>query len=1192
MKKFLSLLGGLVLLVVAAVLIGPNFVDWNAYKGQLSQRVMEMTGRELLINGNVRIEVLPAPALVAEDISFSNPDGAASRHMATIKSVEVKVALGPLLGGQVKVETIRVIDPVVHLERLPDGSSNWDFKPVERKPATATEPSSNTASKEDSPASLPAIALEDIQIKNATLVYRDPITGTSERFEKFNAKIGAASLKGPLNTTGSVVIKSVPLNFTVGVGEIIHGRTVRLTVQLNSPVGGFDSVLGGTLVNLETEPKFKGTVQVGGTDLAAILIKLGGAAQSQILARNFDVAGELNATAKIIDVQELSVAFGSVRGKGDIRVEMPEKTIVGGNLAITKIDANELLAPPAKSTEPMKMAPTGAAQSDTKSLKIPDNTAGGAAPLKFNIPKDIEGSYTVNVDGIDYNNGLIRDLFINVGAKAGIVDITQVSAQFPGGSDITLDGEFQTPDGVPTFNGKIDSTVSDLRGVLKWLDVKLPGVPADRLRKLGIKAAISSTPKLLAFKDIKVNFDSSKLTGGVNIGSFDRPSFGAALYLDRIDLDAYLPRPKGNGKPVPAAKKKASDTNKKGTVKVKAEPDNAANPLAALSALSTFDADLIVEVTNLVYGGNPIKDLKLDATLYGSNLDIENFSIAKAVGASLTIKGKLNDLDAIPSAKELSIDATITDLNRLAKLAKTTLPKELTKLGTVKIDNRLNGNLLRPSVNMTTKVAGAVIGVRGRASVLPISDLLDARVTVSHKNAAKLLKRFQIGYRPAGKIGLLNFSTDAKISPSRVDLSNVKATVGKVTVRGKGNVALGGAKPIITANLKSNAIDIKPFLPAERRAGLERALQTILPAAWRPVTQSPAAPGSPLRQHAAAKISRWPKDKIDLSVLNEFDADITFEAPAIIYERYLFEKPDVAATLKNGTLKTSRLSTQTFGGSLGGSAEVTAGGRHQVKTHLKAENIDISQSLTAITGEAMANGRMNLDFDVNTTGQSVFDFVGGLGGVGSVNLSDVDVRKAGKGTMMAGLLGLLTSLNRLGGAKADDRAAMSANFDIKNGVAETSNLKLTSAYGNGTAAGNINLPNWTIDMGGKVELAQSTLTKILRAKVRESRQAVPFAIKGPLDAPNVKVDTGALLGAGIPIPGADALLNKAPKGVSRILKGILGGVTGQESQDQPPSPPPASGSPPAPADTPPPPPPSEPQQQIKPQDLLKKLFKL
>ncbi|MBT3911329.1 MAG: hypothetical protein HOF27_16860 [Rhodospirillaceae bacterium] len=149
---------------------------------------------------------------------------------------------------------------------------------------------------------------------------------------------------------------------------------------------------------------------------------------------------------------------------------------------------------------------------------------------------------------------------------------------------------------------------------------------------------------------------------------------------------------------------------------------------------------------------------------------------------------------------------------------------------------------------------------------------------------------------------------------------------------------------------------------------------------------------------------------------------------------------------------------------------------------------------------------------------------------------------------------------------------------------------MTSAYGNGTAAGNINLPNWTIDMGGKVELAQSTLTKILRAKVRESRQAVPFAIKGPLDAPNVKVDTGALLGAGIPIPGADALLNKAPKGVSRILKGVLGGVTGQESQEQPPSPPSASGSPPAPADTPPPP--SEPQQQIKPQDLLKKLFKL
>ena len=42
------------------------------------------------------------------------------------------MALGPLLGGQVKVETLKLIEPVIHLERLSDGSVNWAFKAVKR----------------------------------------------------------------------------------------------------------------------------------------------------------------------------------------------------------------------------------------------------------------------------------------------------------------------------------------------------------------------------------------------------------------------------------------------------------------------------------------------------------------------------------------------------------------------------------------------------------------------------------------------------------------------------------------------------------------------------------------------------------------------------------------------------------------------------------------------------------------------------------------------------------------------------------------------------------------------------------------------------------------------------------------------------------------------------------------------------
>ena len=135
MRKLIGVLFGLIFLTMAAVLVGPSFIDWNNYKDDVGRRVKEMTGRDLAINGNIRIVVLPAPALVVSDVSLANPDGATARHMVTLKSAEIRVALGPLLGGQVKVETLKLIEPVIHLERLSDGSANWAFKAVKGRPA-------------------------------------------------------------------------------------------------------------------------------------------------------------------------------------------------------------------------------------------------------------------------------------------------------------------------------------------------------------------------------------------------------------------------------------------------------------------------------------------------------------------------------------------------------------------------------------------------------------------------------------------------------------------------------------------------------------------------------------------------------------------------------------------------------------------------------------------------------------------------------------------------------------------------------------------------------------------------------------------------------------------------------------------------------------------------------------------------
>ena len=258
--------------------------------------------------------------------------------------------------------------------------------------------------------------------------------------------------------------------------------------------------------------------------------------------------------------------------------------------------------------------------------------------------------------------------------------------------------------------------------------------------------------------------------------------------------------------------------------------------------------------------------------------------------------------------------------------------------------------------------------------------------------------------------------------------------------------------------------------------------------------------------------------------------------------------------------------------------------------------MNLSLATRALAGKPLATGRMSVQAKLQTAGRSMAEMISGLSGGGSIRMSGVDVKGGATGTAMAGALGLVSAINQfaglLGGGKKSSGADISGNFRIDRGIARSQDLKLTTHVGKGTAAGSIDLPRWRIDVKGQVQLEANFLTALLQSGSRTSvTQAVPFTVRGRLDKPTVNLDTSKLPGGGLPIPGIDKLLKKAPKGIGSLLQGILGGgvpqqgtgTTGGTAETYPP--PPGSE---------PPPPPSQPQTQprrITPQDLLKELFR-
>ncbi|MEZ7880500.1 MAG: AsmA family protein, partial [Rhodospirillales bacterium] len=197
MKKIVWGLSIVVLIIVGVIVVGPSMIDWNAYKDDVSQKVKVLTGRDLKISGDVQVTLFPAPTIIANDVSFSNMQGAATETMVKLERAEVRIALRTLLVGQIKVETVRLIKPIIELELAADGRKNWEIKPLDTGVKNTSRSSKKRQTKSEAEASVSSVVLDDFTIVDGTLNYRDSAHGTIERIEGLNAHVEAASLIGP-----------------------------------------------------------------------------------------------------------------------------------------------------------------------------------------------------------------------------------------------------------------------------------------------------------------------------------------------------------------------------------------------------------------------------------------------------------------------------------------------------------------------------------------------------------------------------------------------------------------------------------------------------------------------------------------------------------------------------------------------------------------------------------------------------------------------------------------------------------------------------------------------------------------------------------------------------------------------------------------------------------------------------------
>ena len=111
----------LVVLLALLITFGSNLL-----RGPISKAVSEATGRELVIEGNLKpVWTWVHPRLRAERVRFGNAEWAKAEHMLTADAIEASISVLPLFAGRVVLPEVHLEKPVLALEQDAEGRKNW-----------------------------------------------------------------------------------------------------------------------------------------------------------------------------------------------------------------------------------------------------------------------------------------------------------------------------------------------------------------------------------------------------------------------------------------------------------------------------------------------------------------------------------------------------------------------------------------------------------------------------------------------------------------------------------------------------------------------------------------------------------------------------------------------------------------------------------------------------------------------------------------------------------------------------------------------------------------------------------------------------------------------------------------------------------------------------------------------------------
>lgn len=494
MKKLLTIIGALLFLSVAALILIPAFMNWSSYKGMIASHLKDMTQLDVLIEGKVKLRLLPTPALAVQKVRIKAPQGCREGDFLALEALEAHLGLSSLLQGKIDLSSIALIHPQLDIDVA--DTCKYPFKTESLTPTTTG----------------PSVKISALTIDEGTVSLYE---GTHQNFsiKDLSFKASFDDLTGPYHLSGEGTYQGQDLTVDIDMGQLSLKNT---PLKVRGAIGDDHVNFEGVADLMPGTPRLQGKIKADLMNKDGLFKKLR-TDLPQNLQKEITVESDVTVTREAVTANALTFNWHKLHGEGQLTSTFEKIPTITGDLKFDPFLLDDYLKK---------------ARQETKTAFI-FKKAYAEEPRDTTLPKSFILKLNLLAESITFQQALLTHTKGTINIENGLFSVKNIHMGLP------LDGKLTGEVAFTPIWGYSGQMKCELPQLLPYLTANNIQPPKGLMQTLSLSTRFKGDGQAFNFDKLNAKLDDTVVTGA---GLLRLSDFGLAgkFHFNALDLDTYL----------------------------------------------------------------------------------------------------------------------------------------------------------------------------------------------------------------------------------------------------------------------------------------------------------------------------------------------------------------------------------------------------------------------------------------------------------------------------------------------------------------------------------------------------------------------------------------------------------------------------------------------------------------------------